>query len=109
MAIALTLLWVGAVIFVVNLPFGYWRSNTKPLTLVWALAVHLPVPFIVVLRLAAGLGWRLQYIIPMVLCFFAGQFTGGRIRGRMAATGRPLTSCLVIDLARGFCGSTVAG
>lgn len=67
-------------IFAVNLPFGYWRAGTKRFTLPWFLAIHLPVPLAVALRLAAGVGWRLGALPLFVGAFFAGQFVGGRLR-----------------------------
>lgn len=100
MDIWLVLVLVGLAVYVLNLPFGYWRANTRRFSLAWILAVHVPVPFIVMLRLVAGLGWRLGYILPMVGCFFLGQFAGGVVRRRLAARGWSLTSCLVMDLAR---------
>lgn len=100
MGIGLTLLVVGLAILVINLPFGYWRANTRRFSLQWVLAVHVPVPFIVLLRLWAGLGWRLVYVLPMVACFFLGQWTGGRLRRRLSGKGWALSSCLLMDFVR---------
>ncbi len=91
---------VGLVVYIVNLPFGYWRANAPRFSLQWVLAVHVPVPVAVLLRLWAGLGWRIAYIAPMVACFFAGQFTGGLLRRRLAARGWSQSSCLVMDAIR---------
>ncbi len=100
MGIALALAVVGIVIFAFNVPFGYWRANTRRFSLQWVLAIHVPVPVVVFLRLWAGIGWRLLYILPMVLCFFAGQYVGGWARRRLAARGWTQSSCLVMDAAR---------
>jgi hypothetical protein len=74
------LLGVAAATLVLNLPFGFWRAGVRKFSPAWFLAVHAPVPFIVGMRLAAGLGWRLSTFPILVGAFFGGQFIGGRIR-----------------------------
>ncbi len=64
--------------FIINLPFGYWRSKTKKLSKQWFLAIHLPVPFVFLLRFTSGA--PLYHIPIFVVAFFAGQWFGGRIR-----------------------------
>jgi len=64
-----------------NLPFGYWRSKTKKMSKEWFLAIHLPVPLIVVLRILAQVSWT--HIPLFFFAFFLGQFSGGRI-GKLA-------------------------
>jgi len=71
---------LALLIVALNLPFGYWRAGTRRLTLPWFLAVHVPVPIAVGLRIAAGMGWRLATLPVFVGAFFAGQFLGGRLR-----------------------------
>jgi hypothetical protein len=74
-------LWsVAGAIVVLNLPFGFWRAGTRKFTLPWFLAVHVPVPLAVGLRIAIGMGWRLATLPVFVGAFFAGQFLGGRLR-----------------------------
>lgn len=67
-------------VLVLNLPFGFWRAGTRRFTLPWFLAIHVPVPLSIGLRLAAGIGWRLGTLPLFVGAFFAGQFLGGRCR-----------------------------
>jgi hypothetical protein len=76
----LRLLAVAAVTLVVNLPFGFWRAGLRKFSPAWFLAVHAPVPLIVGMRLAAGLGWGLGTFPVLVGAFFGGQLLGGRIR-----------------------------
>jgi hypothetical protein len=72
--------WTVAVgVAALNVPFGFWRAGTRRFTLPWFLAVHVPVPIVVGLRIAIGLGWRLSTLPLFVSAFFAGQFLGGRI------------------------------
>jgi hypothetical protein len=62
-----------------NLPFGLWRARARRFSTQWFLAVHLPVPAVVSLRLLSGIGWRLDTLPVLVGAFMAGQFAGGRI------------------------------
>lgn len=82
----LPLLTVGAATLVLNLPFGFWRAGVRKFSFRWFLAVHAPVPLIVVMRLTAGLGWRLSTFPVLVGAFFGGQLLGGRIRAAIRRT-----------------------
>jgi len=53
-----------------NVPFGAWRATTERLSARWLLAVHLPIPFILLLRLSSGYTYR---VIPLLV---AGAVTG---------------------------------
>jgi hypothetical protein len=77
------LLAVASATLVLNLPFGFWRAGVRKFSPAWFLAVHAPVPMIVGLRLAAGLGWRLSTFPVLVGAFFGGQLLGGLIRSAM--------------------------
>jgi hypothetical protein len=74
------LLMVAASVLALNLPFGFWRAGTRRFTGPWILAVHVPVPIVVGLRLLSGLGWHLATFPVLVGAFVTGQFVGGRIR-----------------------------
>ena len=74
-------LWIVALlVFLVNLPFGYWRASVRRLSRQWFLAVHVPVPLVIILRIVSGLGFRLMTFPLMVGAFFLGQFVGGKLR-----------------------------
>ena len=74
-------LWVVAVlVFLINLPFGFWRAGVEKLSRRWFLAVHLPVPLVVALRVFSGLGWRPVSFPVLIGAFFLGQYVGGRLR-----------------------------
>lgn len=74
-------LWtVALLVFLLNLPFGYWRASTKKYSRQWMLAIHLPAPLVIALRLWSGLGWKLMSFPVLVGAFFLGQFVGGRVR-----------------------------
>lgn len=74
-------LWALALaVLVLNLPFGFWRAGVRKFTLPWFVAVHAPVPVIVVLRVVSGLGWHLASFPVLVGAFFTGQFLGSAMR-----------------------------
>ncbi|ASJ03258.1 hypothetical protein A3L09_08325 [Thermococcus profundus] len=76
---------IGLIItFLVNIPFGFWRAHAKRTgnKLEWALAVHLPVPLVVLVRYLAGLSWNREgapFILIFVLAYFLGQRAGGKL------------------------------
>ncbi len=73
------LAFVGLLVLLLNLPFGFWRGQTRKLSLPWFLAVHLPIPLVVLLRLKSGLGFHWTTYPVMVGAYFVGQFSGGRL------------------------------
>lgn len=95
------LLGVAAGVLILNIPFGYWRATEKKFSLRWFLAVHAPVPFIILLRLLAGLGWQLAAFPVLVAAFFSGQFFGGLLHDRRVQLHKtPVTACLIWDLVK---------
>ena len=66
------------IVFLLNLPFGYLRSKAARFSRQWMMAVHIPVPFMFLLRILSGLNWT---AIPLlVLSDVAGQLAGGKLR-----------------------------
>ena len=64
-----------------NLPFGAWRSTVPRFSWRWFLAIHLPIPFIFLLRTALGLSaW---YIPVSLACALAGQLLGSWLYARL--------------------------
>jgi hypothetical protein len=94
-----TIIIVTLVIFLINIFFGYWRSNTGKLTAQWIMAIHIPVPIAIGLRLGL-LGWNWFTLPIFVAAYAGGQFSGGKIRGRLKKLAFPLTSFLAADLYR---------
>ena len=93
-------LWEAAlIVFLFNVPFGYWRANVKKFSLQWALAIHIPVPFVVALRFLSGIGFAFITYPVLVFAFFAGQFAGAMLHlwwGKNISF--PSTSCLLCDI-----------
>ena len=97
----MNLLFVTVFVFILNLPFGYWRANVRKYGLQWALAIHIPVPFIIVARIFSNIGFELYTYPILVGAFFLGQLLGKFLYARRKNLGQsPLTSCLVMDLVR---------
>ena len=81
-------LWaVAAAVFLINVPFGYWRSRERVRSRRWFLAVHLPVPLVIALRVLSGLGFQLASFPLIAGAFFLGQYVGGRLT-RLSTTRR---------------------
>lgn len=76
---------VAGLIFLLNLPFGYWRAGVKKFSPAWFVAVHAPVPIAIGIRYAAGMGFRLATLPVYIAAFFLGQMVGGRWRKRAMA------------------------
>jgi len=93
------LLYLTLIVFILNIPFGYWRNNVKKFSLQWILAIHLPVPFVIALRFLSGLGFQFVTYPALIGGFFAGQLLGSKIHSwRLKNLKVPLSSCLVCDL-----------
>jgi pilus assembly protein TadC len=60
--------------FALNVPFGAYRATTARFTARWLLAVHLPIPIILLIRVTSGYSYR---VIPLlVVAAVAGQLVG---------------------------------
>ena len=93
------LLMITLLVFILNIPFGYWRANVRKFSLQWYLAIHIPVPVIVALRLALHLGWHWSTYVLFILAFASGQYVGGKLHIRMASKYHDhVSSCLFMDI-----------
>jgi len=72
------LVMVGVFVFLLNLPFGYWRSKVKKFSIQWFLAIHLPVPFVYAMRIYAGISWNIMSFVILIGFYFLGQYIGSR-------------------------------
>jgi len=70
-------------VFLVNLPFGYWRAPTKKFSWQWFLFVHLPIPLVILLRFYFELGFQFYTYPFLVAAFFLGQFSGGKLYSKL--------------------------
>jgi hypothetical protein len=96
----LALVLISILVFVINIPFGYWRSNVKSFSLQWFLAIHIPVPFIIALRLVSEIGFSWYTYVFLVTAYFLGQKTGSVLMKRIHRICQQASSCLVMDIMR---------
>ena len=76
MQVPLSIVDLVSLAFAMNVPCGYLRENYKKFSLMWWVLVHISIPFIIFLRIRAGLSW---HVIPLTLgASVAGQIAGGR-------------------------------
>lgn len=69
--------------FLINLPFGYWRQGLKKLSVMWFVAIHLPIPLVIALRIGLGIPYAsVPFIIAIAI---GGQWVGGRFRKKKQA------------------------
>jgi hypothetical protein len=73
---------VAALIFVVNLPFGYWRAGLHRRSGLWFAGIFIPVLLSAALRMSFRIGFRWENVPYFAGAFFLGQFVGGRVRRR---------------------------
>ncbi|MDH5720254.1 MAG: hypothetical protein OEZ13_06480 [Spirochaetia bacterium] len=60
-----------------NMPFGYFRKNSRKYSLKWFIYIHLPIPFIATARILSGFNYK---IIPLLLAASVlGQIMGAKI------------------------------
>ncbi len=64
--------------FLLNLPFGWLRVTVPKFSFRWFLYIHLPIPFIVALRLTLGIGFK--YVPILIALAILGQLVGGKAR-----------------------------
>jgi hypothetical protein len=63
--------------FLITLPFGAWRATTRRLSPAWFLAIHVPIPLILLIRMESGYNWH--YIPFTVAGCVTGQLLGARL------------------------------
>ncbi|MCK5068009.1 MAG: hypothetical protein KAR16_11240 [Bacteroidales bacterium] len=95
-----TLIIITILVFILNIPFGYWRANVSRFSTQWFLAIHIPVPFVVALRLLSGIGFSWYTYLFLVGGFFLGQLFGSRLMKWIHQHCHQESSCLVMDLFR---------
>ncbi|MFA9388831.1 MAG: hypothetical protein ACERKD_03440 [Prolixibacteraceae bacterium] len=75
---------VALIVFMINLPFGAWRSRVKKFSFQWFLYIHLPIPFIVLLRIYSDIGFAFYTYPILVAAFFFGQMFGKKYISQLA-------------------------
>ncbi|MBI9053562.1 MAG: hypothetical protein JEY96_07070 [Bacteroidales bacterium] len=93
------LLIISLFVIFFNIPFGYWRANVKLFSFQWFLAVHIPVPIIVMLRIFLDIGFEWYTYLFLVTSFFIGQKLGSIIHKYLGKI-EIISSCLIMDLRK---------
>jgi hypothetical protein len=71
-----TLIILAILVFIINLPFGFWRGKTRKYSFKWFLFIHLPIPVVILLRIYSGVGFAFISYPVLLSSFFMGQFVG---------------------------------
>ncbi|WP_163708560.1 hypothetical protein [Mangrovibacterium lignilyticum] len=78
---------VALAVFLLNLPFGALRGRERKYSFKWFLYIHLPIPFVILLRIYSDIGFAL-YTYPILV----GAFFGGQVIGRKFIKLKPQTA-----------------
>ncbi len=98
------LIIISILVLIFNIPFGYWRANVKSYSLQWFLSVHIPVPFIITLRIFFDIGFSWYTYRFLVSAFFMGQKLGSVIHNQLKKL-EDVSSCLIMDLKKLCCAN----
>jgi hypothetical protein len=63
--------------FLLNLPFGYARAKSTRYSLRWFLYIHVPIPFIFLMRTLTNI--EMRYIPLFAVAAVIGQLLGGKL------------------------------
>ncbi|MCL4536110.1 MAG: hypothetical protein M1610_00740 [Nitrospirae bacterium] len=72
-----TVLLIILFAFILNIPFGYFRSRSKKYSLKWFIYIHMPVPIVVIARLISHTDYK--FIPLFIMAAVIGQFFGGKL------------------------------
>ena len=75
----MNLFLAALLVSVLNIPFGYWRAKVEKFSWQWFVAIHVPIPFVVLIRFGFNLGFQLYTYPVMIVAFFGGQFFGKKL------------------------------
>lgn len=90
----MNLIIVTLLVFIINIPFGFWRASVRKLSVKWFLAIHIPVPFIILLRIYGNIGFAFYTYIFLVGAFFLGQRFGGYVYNKREWLYEKIMTCI---------------
>jgi len=71
------------IVFLLAFPFGFWRAKSRFRSRNWMLAIHIPVIFIILLRIYNKLHFHIGFswvsVAYNVVAFMTAQFIAGLI------------------------------
>lgn len=98
----MNLILAASIVYLLNIPFGYWRENVKKFSFQWILSIHVPIPIIIIIRIYGGIGFRFITYPVLVCAFIMGQYTGSLLyKWRVRKENLAVTGCLIMDLYHG--------
>jgi hypothetical protein len=69
------------IVFFLAFPFGFWRAKSKFKSRNWMLAIHIPVLFIILLRIYNKVHFHMSFswisVIYNVIAFMLAQYLAG--------------------------------
>jgi len=78
------------IVFFLAFPFGFWRAKSKFKSRDWMLAIHIPVIFIILLRIYNkthyGIGFSWMSLVYNVIAFMSAQYMAGLIYKKFIAS-----------------------
>ena len=75
-------IYVIVLTLLINIPFGYLRGDHKPLSLLWFLYIHLPVPAVILFRKWFDVEISLQFAPFYFGSYLFGQWIGKKLYAR---------------------------
>ncbi len=96
------MLMLSTAIFLINIPFGYWRADTVSKSFEWFVTIHIPVIIIIILRFYFEIDFSLTSVLINILSFVSGQFLGMKLFTLLRRSGINGSSCLIMDLRKFF-------
>ena len=67
------LVLIALFVFAVNIPLGVWRRKVRKFSFKWLTAIHISIPFIVLVRYYSNLGFGIETYLILIPVFTAGQ------------------------------------
>ena len=71
----------AVIVFFLAFPFGFWRAKSQFKSRNWMLAIHIPVVFIILLRIYNkmhfGIGFSWISLLYNVIAFMSAQYIAG--------------------------------
>ncbi len=69
------------IVFFLAFPFGFWRAKSRFKSRDWMLAIHIPVIFIILLRIYNKMHYHIGFswtsVVYNVIAFMAAQYLAG--------------------------------
>jgi len=71
------------IVFFLAFPFGFWRAKSKFKSRDWMLAIHIPVIFIILLRIYNKVHFHISFswwsVLYNLIAFMSAQYLAGLI------------------------------